>query len=32
MVLVKASHESESGVMPSQEGLSEMGEFNEELV
>ena len=32
MVLVKASEESEAGVMPSQEALSEMGEFNEELV
>ena len=32
MVLVKASQESEAGVMPSQEVLAEMGEFNEELV
>ena len=32
MVLVKASQESEAGVMPSQEALTEMGEFNEELV
>jgi hypothetical protein len=31
MVLVKASKESEAGVMPSQEILSEMGKFNEEL-
>ena len=32
MVLVKASEESEAGVMPSQEELTEMGKFNEELV
>ena len=32
MVLVKASEESEAGVMPSEEALAEMGEFNEELV
>ncbi len=32
MVLVKASQESEAGVMPSQDELREMGEFNEELV
>ena len=32
MVLVKASQQSEAGVMPSQEALTEMGEFNEELV
>ena len=32
MVLVKASKDSEAGVMPSQELLSEMGAFNEELV
>jgi hypothetical protein len=32
MVLVKASPESESGEMPSQEELSEMTDFNEELV
>ncbi len=32
MVLVKASKESEAGVMPSQEMLTEMGRFNEELV
>ncbi len=31
MVLVKASEESEAGVMPSQELLSEMGSYNEEL-
>ena len=31
MVLVKASEESEAGVMPSRELLSEMGKFNEEL-
>jgi hypothetical protein len=32
MVLVKASPESEGGEMPSQEMLSEMTDFNEELV
>ena len=32
MVLVKASEESEKGVMPSTELLEEMGKFNEELV
>jgi len=32
LVLVKASKESEAGVMPSRELLTEMGKFNEELV
>ena len=32
MVLVKASEQSEAGVMPSEEELTEMGKFNEELV
>jgi hypothetical protein len=32
MVLVKASEESEAGVMPTEEQLAEMGNFNEELV
>jgi hypothetical protein len=32
MILVKASQESEAGVMPSQQLLEEMGKFNEELV
>jgi len=32
MVLVKASGESEAGEMPKEEGLSEMTDFNEELV
>jgi hypothetical protein len=32
MVLVKASPESEAGVMPKQELLAAMGKFNEELV
>ena len=32
MVLVKASEQSEAGVMPSQKELTEMGTFNEELV
>ena len=31
MILVKASKESEAGVMPSQQILTEMGKFNEEL-
>lgn len=31
MVLVKASKDSEAGVMPSRELLAEMGKFNEEL-
>lgn len=32
MVLVKATKESEAGVMPSQKLLADMGKFNEELV
>ena len=32
MVLVKATEESEAGVMPSEELLTQMMEFNEELV
>jgi hypothetical protein len=32
MVLVKATKESEAGVMPTQTLLAEMGKFNEELV
>ena len=32
MLLVKASKESEAGVMPTQELLAEMGAFNEEMV
>ena len=32
MVLVKANKDSEAGVMPTQEILTEMGQFNEELV
>jgi hypothetical protein len=32
MVIVKASKESEAGVLPSRELLAEMGKFNEELV
>src|SRR5919201_1443855 len=31
MVIVKATKNSEAGVMPSEELLSEMGKFNEEL-
>lgn len=31
MILVKASKESEAGMMPSKEMLTKMGEFNEEL-
>lgn len=32
MVFVKASAESEAGVLPSTEGLTAMGKFNEKLV
>jgi hypothetical protein len=32
MVIVKASKDSEAGVLPSQELMTEMGKFNEELV
>ncbi|MBA2673151.1 YciI family protein [Ramlibacter sp.] len=32
MVLVKADNDSEAGVMPSRELLTEMGNYNEELV
>ena len=32
MVFVKASKESEAGVMPKQKQLADMGKFNEELV
>jgi hypothetical protein len=32
MVIIKASKESEAGVLPSTELLTEMGKFNEELV
>ncbi len=32
MVIVKATEDSEAGVMPSEKDLSEMGSFNEELV
>jgi hypothetical protein len=32
IVMVKASPDSEAGVMPSQQLLTEMGKFNEELV
>ncbi len=32
MVMVKATQESEAGVMPSQELLTAMGKYNEELV
>ncbi len=32
MVMVKANKDSEAGIMPSKEILSEMGEFNEQLV
>jgi len=32
MVIVKATEESEAGVMPSEELLTEMGKYNEELV
>jgi hypothetical protein len=32
MVMVKANEDSEAGVLPSQKLLTEMGQFNEELV
>jgi hypothetical protein len=32
MVIVKASKESEAGVLPSEKDLTEMGEFNDELL
>ena len=32
MVIVKASRDTEAGVMPSQQLLTDMGKFNEELV
>ena len=32
MVMVKATKDSEAGVMPSEKLLTEMGKFNEELV
>ena len=32
MVIVKASKDSEAGVMPSEQLLTEMGKYNEELV
>jgi hypothetical protein len=32
MVIVKANEDSEAGIMPSQEILTEMGKYNEELV
>jgi len=32
MILVKATKDSEAGVMPSEEGLSAMAKFNEEMV
>ena len=32
MVIVKASKDSEAGVMPSEQLLTEMGQYNEELV
>ena len=32
MMMVKATKDSEAGVMPSEELLAEMGKFNEELV
>ena len=32
MVIIKASKDSEAGIMPSEKLLTEMGQFNEELV
>ena len=31
MIIVKASKDSEAGIMPSEKLLAEMGKFNEEL-
>lgn len=32
MILIKARRDSEAGVMPTQQLLTEMGKFNEELI
>ena len=32
MVIVKATKDSEAGVMPSEQLLTEMGKYNEELI
>src|ERR1017187_7865949 len=32
MVMVKATKDSEAGVMPSEQALADMGKFNEELI
>jgi hypothetical protein len=32
MIIVKATPESEAGVLPDEKGLTEMGKFNEELI
>ena len=32
MIIVKATKDSEAGVMPSEQLLTEMGKFNEELI
>lgn len=32
MIIIKATKDSEAGVMPSEQLLAEMGRFNEELV
>jgi hypothetical protein len=32
MVMVRATHDSEAGVMPSEQMMAEMGRYNEELV
>ena len=32
MIIIKATRDSEAGIMPSEQLLSEMGKFNEELV
>ena len=32
MILIKANADTEAGVMPSEQLLTEMGKFNEELV
>src|SRR5260221_6035933 len=32
MILIKATRDSEAGIMPSEQLLAEMGKFNEELI
>jgi len=32
MIIIKANHDTEAGVMPSEQLLADMGRYNEELV